>query len=229
VSAHSFGDDDPATAGTPRPVVEPRAATREHIVQATYELMQESGLVGLTTRSIAERAGCAEGSIYRYFADKHALVAEVVVTRLGSFLKLITALPDRAGTGTVRRNLQELAEQAIDFFSGILPLVVAALSDQELLAGLRTHWHDAGVGPARTRMQVAEYLRREQRLNRIDRTVSADHLAALLLGACFAQAMMTELVGKEGTWSRDRFAGTIVRTLLTGAAPKEPPQPDATA
>jgi len=184
--------------------------------------MQESGLVGLTTRSIAERAGCAEGSIYRYFADKHALVAEVVLTQLGSFFTLISTLPDRAGTGTVKRNLQELADQALEFFSGILPLAVAALSDRELLEGLRAHWQDAGVGPARTQTQVAEYVRREQRLNRIDRTVSADHLTALLLGACFAQATMTELVGKEGTWSRERFASTIVRTLLTGAAPKEP-------
>ena len=186
--------------------------------------MQESGLVGLTTRSIAERAGCAEGSIYRYFADKHALVAEVVLTRLGSFFKLISTLPDRAGTGTVKRNLQELADQALEFFSGILPLVVAALSDRELLEGLRAHWQDAGVGPARTQTQVAEYVRREQRLNRIDRAVSADHLTALLLGACFAQATMTELVGKEGTWSRERFASTIVRTLLTGVAAKEPAQ-----
>jgi len=55
--------------------------------------MQESGLVGLTTRSIAERAGCAEGSIYRYFADKHALVAEVLLTQLGLFFKLIFTLP----------------------------------------------------------------------------------------------------------------------------------------
>ena len=39
--------------------------------------MTEHGLEGLTTNHIAERAGVSVGSVYRYFPDKLAIIAEV--------------------------------------------------------------------------------------------------------------------------------------------------------
>ena len=59
-----------------------------------------------TTRAIAQRAGCAEGTLYRYFSDKHAVFMEVAKRGVPSFVDLAAALPDRAGTGTVEVNLE---------------------------------------------------------------------------------------------------------------------------
>ncbi len=55
----------------------PPEARRQAIVEATLPLLMEHGLA-VTTRQIAEAAGIAEGTIFRAFTDKDALIAAVV-------------------------------------------------------------------------------------------------------------------------------------------------------
>lgn len=47
---------------------------RDHVVDAAVACCGELGVDGLTIRSLADRLGCAVGSIYRYFPDKVALL-----------------------------------------------------------------------------------------------------------------------------------------------------------
>lgn len=57
-----------------------RSATpldRESILLATAACLDEAGYEGTTIRRIARRLDCAVGSIYRYYADKRELLAEV--------------------------------------------------------------------------------------------------------------------------------------------------------
>lgn len=53
------------------------SSKREAILQAALEVFAESGYRGSAIPPIAERAGVGVGTIYRYFADKEALVNEV--------------------------------------------------------------------------------------------------------------------------------------------------------
>lgn len=55
----------------------PPEARRQAIVEATLPLLMEHGLA-VTTRQIAEAAGIAEGTIFRVFPDKDALIAAVM-------------------------------------------------------------------------------------------------------------------------------------------------------
>ncbi len=69
------------TAPTPTP--HPRRtrdgeATRQRLLRAALELFTSLGFHGTTTPALATRAGVAEGTIYRHFAGKEALYAEVV-------------------------------------------------------------------------------------------------------------------------------------------------------
>ena len=108
--------------------------TRAHILAAAEQLIRDRGLKATTTRAIAEIAKCAEGSIYRYFPDKHAIIHEIVRTRFPEFLTLVETLPERAGTGTVRKNLEQLAVGALGFYRVILPITFGVMADRELLA-----------------------------------------------------------------------------------------------
>ncbi len=112
-----------------------------------------------------------------------------------------------------------VAEGAIEFYRGIVPMVTGALSDRELPEAQRLHWQRTGAGPAQALKSMREYLRREQRLGRVRRDVDPDAAGRLLLGTCFAQAMLVELIGEEEAGPADRaFARRIVRTLLGGVA-----------
>ncbi len=51
--------------------------TRENLLKAASDLMREVGFEGMTTAQIAKRAGVAEGTIYRHFTGKEALIEAV--------------------------------------------------------------------------------------------------------------------------------------------------------
>jgi AcrR family transcriptional regulator len=54
-----------------------RAETRRRIVTAARELIAEGGYVAAQVAPVAERAGVAVGTVYRYFPSKSQLFAEV--------------------------------------------------------------------------------------------------------------------------------------------------------
>jgi len=193
------------------------ADIRNRIVEAAEEVITELGPTGATTRTIAERAGCAEGSIYRYFPDKHALFLEVVKTRFPQFLDMLEGLPDRAGTGTVQGILEEVVINAMQFFRAVLPVVIATMSEHKLLHQQRRYWEETNTGPLHSIGLLTTYFRREQRLGRISSRVSAEHLTRLVLGPPFVQAFMLEHVGSSVSCCADqRFATEIVRSLIAG-------------
>lgn len=197
---------------------------RMHILAAAEEIIHDRGLRAATTRAIAERAGCAEGSIYRYFVDKHALFMEIIRTRFPEFLELISTLPDRAGTGTVRRNLEEVARMALGFYRVIVPMVIGAMAERELLEEQRRHFHETKGGPMKALRSLSTYLRKEQRLGRISEKASPEHVTRTLLGACFSQAALEELVGDEASLGTDdHYAREIVRNLMEGLNPRSEP------
>src|ERR1700682_2305216 len=70
-----------ATAEPPRTAKRaaalPADERRSMIVRATLPLLLENGEM-VTTRQIADAAGIAEGTIFRVFADKDAVIAAVV-------------------------------------------------------------------------------------------------------------------------------------------------------
>jgi AcrR family transcriptional regulator len=191
---------------------------RQHILDAAEQVIQDLGMKCATTREIARRAGCAEGSIYRYFPDKQALFHEIVKTRFPQFLDLIETLPGMAGTGTVRKNLEAVAVNALGFYRVIVPIVVGAISDHELLRQQRRHFEERNGGPLKAIRLVSTYLCEERKLGRLSGQVSPEHATRLLLGACFSQALMEALIGEEARVGTDQqFARDIVRTLMTGA------------
>jgi AcrR family transcriptional regulator len=197
--------------------------TRRHILEAAERVITERGMAACTTRAIAEAAGCAEGSLYRYFPDKYALFHELVHRNFPDLIELLGELPDRAGTGTVRRNLEEVMSGAVGFYQGIIPMTAGVMSERKLMEEQRRFFREAKHGPLRAIHQVAEYVRREQRLGRISERVSPEHAARAALGAAFQHAFMLVLMGEdyEALGTSERFVPEMVRTLLEGLKPRK--------
>jgi AcrR family transcriptional regulator len=199
--------------------------TRSDILRATGELIAEGGFLSATTRAIAGRARCAEGSIYRYFPDKHALFHAVMIDRFESFFVMLEELPGLAGNGSVEENLRRVGVEALVFYRGIAPLVGAQLSDPRLLTEQRTAWEREGGGPMRALRAVRDYVAAEQRLGRIDAGAEPDLVGRELLGTCFAHAILESLVGESGRATDrrgrplddERYARLLVGSILRGA------------
>ena len=200
--------------------------TRAQIVAAAERVIHDRGMAGATTRAIAEEAGCAEGSIYRYFPHKEALLVECMRSRYPQFVELMSVLPDRVGEGTVQSHLEEVACNALAFYRAILPTIAGTLACRELRDAQRRHFEEVKGGPMRAVGAVSAYLRGEQRIGRISVGASAEHVTRLLLGACFGQAFLEELVGEDAELATDeRFARDTVGSLMEGLRPLRPVRP----
>jgi AcrR family transcriptional regulator len=71
------------------PVQERSAARVQRMLDACAGLVDEVGYDGLTTTSLAERAGVAIGSVYQFFPDKRAVVAALTARNLDAYLSRI--------------------------------------------------------------------------------------------------------------------------------------------
>jgi AcrR family transcriptional regulator len=207
-----------ATTPTEAAGRERRGDTRELILQAAEQILRTKGLGACTTRAIAEEARCAEGSIYRHFADKHELFIEIVKRRFPAFLEMVMSLPALAGTGDLRVHLEELAREALVFYREVLPMATGVAADHDLLVHQRAHFVKTETGPLRAFGSVAAFFEGEQRAGRVAKDVSPPHAARVLLGACFVQAYLEFFVGDKAVIPDDQeFAREIVRVVLEGA------------
>lgn len=189
---------------------------RDRILDAALAVLRERGHAAATTKEIARVAGCSEGSLYTYFANKERLLAAVMAERLPPFIPLLHTLLERAGEDTLNEHLEELARLAVRYYVEMLPLAATLLAAPELAEGLRRQ----NLGPHRANEGLVSYLRLEQRLGRIRAEAILEATAALLLGACLQRAMNRQFSGETpDSTAEEHFVTDLVATLMHGLQP----------
>jgi len=199
-----------------------RGDFRQTILDATRRIVDEHGLQAATTRNIAEVAGCAEGTIYRHFEDKHELFLELYAGSAPEFLDLVATLPDQAGGAPVSETLTRVGIAALHFYRAVVPFVGGAIVDQELREQQRRHFNRPDHGPMHAFEQLERYIDAERELGRIGPSGSTVGATRALLGAAFGRAYLDvwlgeELMAKEA--GEEEFMAEVVRTLLEGLQP----------
>ena len=86
---------------------------RDAICEAALELFAEQGVEATTTREIAERAGAAEGTLYRHFQSKDDLVRWLFETSAEQFRD--TLIATARGTTAPRDRLRALVRGVFAF------------------------------------------------------------------------------------------------------------------
>jgi AcrR family transcriptional regulator len=187
--------------------------TRKQILDAAQRLIEKGGFSRLTTREIAQEAGCAEGTIFKHFKRKDDLSLAVVLENAPKFKDSIAQ--KRAGKGTVQKNLEDIALAALRFSEKLIPLAAALFADTNLLARQRQALSESRKGPKEAFDLIAAYISEEQQLGRINREVVPLIVSSLLLGACFHRAFLRQGIGKQLLAMTDReFAAGLVATLM---------------
>ena len=194
---------------------------RERILEATSRVVRERGVARTRMSAIARAAGCAEGSIYRYFPGKQELLREVLRLRLKSPVVLPREFPARAGTASVRENLVDAARAALSSYRDLVPLAAAVFADAELRAGQRELLQGGEFDPQASAVALAEYLRAEQELGRVREGADSQAAARALLDSCFGQSFVGVLLDRNGGQeARDRYAGELVELVTRGLEPR---------
>jgi AcrR family transcriptional regulator len=112
------------------PTQERSRATVDAIIQAATYILVKSGWDHLTTNAIAERAGVNIGSLYQYFPNKEAIVAELERRHVVQVRhKLASTLPQLSSQPSLREALGLLVRAMVDEHR-IAPAVHRAIEDE---------------------------------------------------------------------------------------------------
>jgi AcrR family transcriptional regulator len=187
--------------------------TQAKLIEATLAVVAEVGYARASTRAIAERAGVAEGTIYRHFADKTALFFAAALAPSADMLAWVADLPGRAGTSTVRANLEEAMVRLAELERRVLPLELAIQADPNLARQRRAALGSAGELPGGPPQAIAAYLAAEQELGRVAPDVDPADVAVILLATLFGLGMTSDPDGGNVAPHRIRSA---VRVLVDG-------------
>jgi AcrR family transcriptional regulator len=198
--------------------------TRDQILDAAASLIRNIGLGHTTTKEIASAAGLSEAALYRHFSDKAELFLCVIGERVPQLIAAFDELGSRAGHRSVRANLEDLARVSLAFYEQALPIATSLFAEPDLLAKHQERMRQKKSGPHRSFEHLADYIRAEQRLGRVNTRVDPDAVAALLIGSCVGRALVQRFLGEQDTPASDeRFVRCVVRTMIEGLAPPSPP------
>lgn len=172
------------------------AAVRNYLLDAAHRVVVTQGLAAASTRHIATEAGVAGGTLYNYFDDRVDLLAAAILRRAHILAQPVAELPERAGTRTVKANLQWFAHQADTVLDELVPLIAATFSEPDLLANLRQQMTDADPAHIAS-MVVLDYLRAEQAIARISADIDAIAAASTIVSLCHDRAFQRFLRGEH--------------------------------
>lgn len=204
--------------------------TRKVILEAAERLIRENGVSRLTTKQVAQAAGLAEGTLFNQFGSKDNLILAVIEERAPQnlvdvlleqgpqFLKSIGT----AGENTVQDNLARIAHSVVQFYEGVLPVLVAVFCDSGLLARYQAAERERDGGPQFMLNVIEKHIRTEQDLGRINSNLRAATVASLLVGPCFQWVFVRHSMGKllMPALSEQEFVHELVANLYQGLAPR---------
>ncbi|WKL56322.1 TetR/AcrR family transcriptional regulator [Asticcacaulis sp. ZE23SCel15] len=104
------------TSVSPKPATKPRQnreARQQHILDATARCVRQSGFHGASMASIAQEAGMSVGVIYRYFANKEAIIEAIVANDLAELREKFAEFDDIADADLIDR-LVDIIPMAIE-------------------------------------------------------------------------------------------------------------------
>ncbi|MBC8103641.1 MAG: TetR/AcrR family transcriptional regulator [Cytophagales bacterium] len=112
--------------------------TQQAILNATFDLLEESGFAALTMEAVAMRAGVGKPTIYRRWPDKAALATDAVLAGCA----LCLAFED---TGDVQEDIRQQLRLVANFLSGkrgaaLVTLLGSGADCPVIAAAFRERW-----------------------------------------------------------------------------------------
>jgi AcrR family transcriptional regulator len=94
--------------------------TIETIFEATAQILERDGDGGLSTNTIAERAGFSIGTLYQYFPNKDAILLAMVEREKRRILERVEAALSGAGSAGFEERAKQVVRAVLSAFGGRL-------------------------------------------------------------------------------------------------------------
>jgi TetR/AcrR family transcriptional repressor of mexJK operon len=193
---------------------------RQAIIRAATEVFLRHGYLGATTDEVAARASVSKQTLYKHFADKQHLFAEVI---LDTTLHVVDGLSNAVASTLqdaqdVRKALRDLAD---GFLRGLLQPDVLRLrrlviAEADRFPEVGRAWFDRGFD--RTLVILGEAMRRlaDRGLlhNLSDPTMAAYQFAGLVMYQPMNQVMFAGTDAVPSTDKLNRIADSAVEVFL---------------
>jgi AcrR family transcriptional regulator len=205
--ARTSQEDEPITLqARPEPRARDPEQRRAELIDAATAVFAEHGYEAATTREIAERAGCAEGLIHRYFNGKRGLLLAIIESKAAHIVEEFeTELPDRQ---TVAEEIAAILMRDADLFWDRRDFMRVSVSQATIDSEIgRTISED--VNNQRVQLMLTK-LRKHQVAGRIRPETDVEAIAYSLSSLGFAIGFVF-----QACFGEDR---DLARRIMTGAA-----------
>jgi AcrR family transcriptional regulator len=197
--------------GAKRPPGRPRSEqARLSILHSTLKLLVEKGFSELTIEAVAARANVGKATVYRWWPDKAALIADAFASSTTSKLHF----PD---TGSLRTDMSQQMRQLVKILRSRRGRIVSAMlgagqSDSSLIAAFRERF----MKPRR--QEAYATLRRAMLRGQLKKNVDMD----LLLDSLYGPIYMRFLIRHDSL--TPEFVDGLCELMLAGPVrhPKSP-------
>lgn len=197
----------PVQAAKPAPSTDPRVAlSRERVLSATLELLNESGLGGLTIEDVSKRSGVAKTTIYRHWTNRNSIIIDAC-------LRMSDGDEDPPDTGSLEGDLRAILTELADLlatarWSSIMPSIIDAAEREPEMAEVHSQLQVRHAAPMRAALERA--VEREQ----ISPEADTSAMASALRGPLYFRRWFT-LEPIDGP-----FIDLVVRGVMAGVDPR---------
>lgn len=194
-------DDGKRSPGRPR-----SEHARQAILRSTLKLLQENGFSEFTIEEVADRAAVGKATVYRWWPNKAALIAD-------AFAGSVTPELHFPDTGSIDNDMSQQMRQLVKVFNGPQGRIVSAIlgagqSDPELIEAFRERF----LMPRRREAYLT--LRRGIRRGELRRDIDPDLLLDSLYGAIYMRFLI-----RHDRLTPD-FVNRLCALVLAGARPR---------
>jgi AcrR family transcriptional regulator len=188
------------------------ARKRRQIMEAATSVFLQKGYLGTSMDEVAALAAVSKQTVYKHFADKESLFAEIVtgtVDEAGD--RVHASVLELADSGDVEADLRALARRqlALVMQPRVLQLRRLVIGEAGRFPALGRTFYERG--PGRTIDALAEAFARMDTLDIADPKLAAEHFNWLVMSIPLNQAM---LLGDDEQPDLDRYADEGVRVFL---------------
>ncbi|BFH68295.1 MAG: TetR/AcrR family transcriptional regulator [Paenibacillus dendritiformis] len=195
---------------------------QERIVKAAIEVFAQKGFAASSTSEIAQRAGVAEGTIFRHYKTKKDLLLSIVAP---SIVKLIAPFVLREFKDVLDTEyesydqfLRAVIENRIDFLHHNMSLVRIVLQELPFHPDLQAQLQEIVVSQVKERFEkIIRRFQAEGKLVELPTGTVIRLTASVIIGYVLARSLFLEKEHAE--WNDEQEREATISFLMKGLAP----------